>query len=147
MGWGAPAPFPGPASPFPDGAPDRYSTFEYSALTLGATRLAAAAEGDAISVTVTVRNRGEWAAGPSDEVVQVYAVPPAGLRGMSVPRQMLLGFAKVRLAPGEARRVELQLPASRLRLVGLDGRFGLLCGDWTLRVGEGLEAAPLQIYA
>ncbi len=53
----------------------------------------------------------------------------------SVPRQMLLGFVRVKTLPGQTTSAELRVPAKRLRLVGADGKYELQRGDYELFVG------------
>jgi beta-glucosidase len=138
-----------------------YSTFAYSDLALShAVLRAGAADVEAVlTVSVTVYNRGEYAF-PSDEAVLVFAVPhvdetpttpttpvepgpvetsPSKSEAptMAVPRQLLVGFRKVSTMPGGSTRVDVRVPARRLRLVGADGEaFGLLRGRYELRVGS-----------
>ncbi|MDM4762047.1 glycoside hydrolase family 3 C-terminal domain-containing protein [Galbitalea sp. SE-J8] len=59
---------------------------------------------DAVVVAVTVRNTGERV---GSEVVQVYVSDPDA--AVARPDQELTGFAKLELAPGEARRVRIEL--------------------------------------
>ena len=71
---------------------------------------------------------------------------------MSVPRQMLLGFAHVSIEPGQTELVTVAVEAAVLRLVGADGQFVLLPGDYELHVGgrapgpvsEGVVGEPLR---
>ena len=135
-----------------------YATFEYSDVAIGVTpstapigagataRLRAGGGTEALrqelAVSVTVRNRGEFAAAPSAEVVMVFATPRAlHERGVAVPRQTLLGFEKVLLEPGEARRLTMKVPAARLRLVSEAGSHEVLRGLYELHVGG---RAPLD---
>lgn len=78
-----------------------YTTFEYADLDVRRA-------GDVIHVSFTVTNTGERA---GKAVPQVYF----GLEGTSEdrPAKELRGFAKVTLAAGEIRRVELPLPADQ----------------------------------
>ena len=52
-----------------------------------------------------------------------------------MPHQMLLGFEKVRIQPGELRRVTVAVPAARLRLVSAAGEYAILRGRYELHVG------------
>ena len=54
---------------------------------------------------------------------------------MSVPLQMLVGFTKVSILPGESVNVSITVPAKQLRLLGPDRKFSLVRGDYTLHVG------------
>ncbi len=74
----------------------------YTRFALEQPRLSSPAIGvdDTVQATVTVRNVGDR---PGSEVVQVYVRRPHST--IVRPRKELRGFAKVRLAPGEAREV------------------------------------------
>ena len=66
-------------------------------------------KGDAVVFTATVANRGAFAA---EETVQAYVRDLVG--AVSRPKRELKGFAKVALAPGESKTVEISVPRSRL---------------------------------
>jgi beta-glucosidase len=74
------------------------------------TPFAPADGGDRIRAVVAVRNAGDRDA---EELVQLYALPPAGL-AIAAPLRILVGYRRVRLAPGERRSVELEFPLGRL---------------------------------
>lgn len=57
-------------------------------------------------VRLTVTNEGARA---GDEVVQIYVAPPESGGGAARPPKELKGFARVSLAPGEAKRVSIEL--------------------------------------
>lgn len=86
---------------FPFGHGLAYTTFAYADLALSDTVVA---KGEGLVVTLTVANTG-WRAGW--EVVQVYVHAPGATAFR--PDQELRGFAKVWLAPGESRRVDVGL--------------------------------------
>lgn len=60
------------------------------------------------TASVTVRNTGDRAAA---EVVQLYGRDPVA--SVTRPVAQLLGYARVQLAPGEARRVSFDVPVAR----------------------------------
>ncbi len=91
---------------FPFGYGLSYTTFAYSDLELGTD---AFAEGEELSVALTVTNTGERA---GEEVVQLYVAPPIGQRRR--PVRELKRFTKVALEPGESARVEFSLDARAL---------------------------------
>lgn len=91
---------------FPFGYGLSYTTFAYSDLELDTD---AFAEGEELSVALTVTNTGERA---GEEVVQLYVAPPIGQRRR--PVRELKRFTKVALEPGESARVELSLDARAL---------------------------------
>jgi beta-glucosidase len=92
---------------FPFGHGLSYTRFEYADLSVTAHP---ADHEIAMSVRVTITNVGPRR---GQEVVQVYVHDRAGLA--VVPPQELRGFAKVDIAPGEAARVEIDIPRERLR--------------------------------
>jgi beta-glucosidase len=83
---------------FPFGHGLSYTEFAYDGLRV------APGAGDALQVELTIKNVGKR---PGEEVVQIYVAPPAG----AVPRppRELKGYARVALAPGESRAVQLSL--------------------------------------
>jgi beta-glucosidase len=112
---------------FPFGHGLSYGRYAYDNL-----RVSAGAGGVAVSVDVS--NVGDRA---GSEVVQVFVSP-----GGSAPRA-LVGFAKVRLAPGDAVPVSMALPAQDLPTgdveisVGASSRDSRLSTTIKLEAGEG----------
>ena len=90
-----------------------------------------------VTARVRVRNAGDRAA---DELVQLYALAPADLP-IPAPRRLLVGYARVRLAPGEARDVDLAFAAERLAVWDEALRLPGAAADWlhagALRVQPG----------
>jgi beta-glucosidase len=116
----------GPLYPFGHGL--SYTSFAYGDFTIASAQ---AASGGAMEVGVSVRNSGSV---PGDEVVQLYICDEYGC----VPRPLkeLKGFARLRLQPGETRRVTFQLPVNQLafydeemKLVVEPGRIKLMVGS------------------
>ncbi len=95
----------------------------YTGFTYG--KLAAQAVGDEVRVTLDVRNTGSRAGAA---VVQFYVGQPV----CSVPRPVreLKGFAKIELAPGEQRPVELTLPRTAFAFFHPERK------QWTVEPGE-----------
>ncbi len=114
---------------FPFGHGLSYTTFAYAELSLGAQRLR---EGDTLEVSVTVTNTGSR---PGAEVVQLYVHPVAP--GVFRPPQELKAFTKVRLAPGESRRVRLTLDRRAFAVwdAAREG-WGVEPGTYEVRVGS-----------
>ena len=108
-----------------------YTTFEYSDLSVSA---AEAKTGEQLTIACTVKNSGPVA---GTEVVQLYC------RDMyaSVPRPVkeLKGFARVKLQPGESRRVEFHLPVDMLAFYNLDLKLSLEPGDVEIMLGSSSE--------
>jgi beta-glucosidase len=99
-----------------------YTKFDYANL-----RVAPAANG-ALAVTVDVTNAGDR---EGDEVVQLYATPPAARE-----REALCGFNRVHLVKGETKTVTFAVPATALRRWS-EGKkdYAIPSGEWILRVG------------
>eukprot|EP00937_MAST-01D_sp_MAST-1D-sp2_P005234 g5234.t1 len=77
-----------------------------------------------------------------DDVVLLFAAPPgAGTNGR--PRQVLVGFERVRLASGGAATVTLPVHPRHLTLVRSDGSAHVPVGDWVFWANDGRESASL----
>jgi beta-xylosidase len=107
---------PTPAFPFGHGL--SYTTFEWSA---------ASAAG--LDVSVTVTNTGSVGGA---EVVQLYLHDPVAQVVRPVVR--LIGYAKVRLEPGESRQVSFAVPEEVTAFTGLSGRRIVEPGEVELRL-------------
>jgi len=115
-----------PATPlFAFGHGLSYTAFAYSDLTVQGTRTDTPVE-----VAVTVRNTGDRA---GDEVVQLYCRDDAA--SVARPDRMLVGFARVPLDAGHARRVTFTVDSSRLAFYDPDMRFVVEPGSVTFSVG------------
>ena len=116
-----------------------YSHFAYTAapntpilapLTLNASDVQAS-----LNVSVQLQNAGGYAA---DEVVELYVsytpfTAPAAVQ--SIPRTELKAYQRVSIEVGATQLVTFTLMASTLRLVGPDGKMGLLPGVYLIQVG------------
>jgi beta-glucosidase len=103
-----------------------YTTFAYSGLSVQATNTT-----EPIIVSVEVRNTGERA---GDEVVQLYYRDLVA--SVARPQRMLLGFARVFLAPGQTRRVTFTAHPSRLAFYDPSLRFVTEPGAFTFSIGS-----------
>jgi beta-glucosidase len=90
-----------------------YTSFEYANLIISPATTAAP-----IEVSMEVRNVGQRA---GDEIVQLYCRD--NVASVARPDQMLTGFARVRLDPGQARRVTFTVHPSRLAFYDPRMRF------------------------
>jgi beta-glucosidase len=92
--------------------------------------------GSAVRASLTVRNTGRragWA------VPQLYVAQPAAA---GEPPRQLRAFAKLRLGPGEARRVHVTL--GRRAFARWDGGWKVTRGCHTVLAGSNSRAAPLH---
>jgi beta-glucosidase len=105
-----------------------YTTFAYSGLAASAS-----------SVSFTVRNTGRRAGA---EVAQVYAALPVGT---GEPPRRLVAWEKVRLAPGESRKVTLALNPQFLSIFNVaKDDWELVPGTYTIYVGASSRDTPLS---
>ncbi|MFF8452428.1 glycoside hydrolase family 3 N-terminal domain-containing protein [Streptomyces leeuwenhoekii] len=103
-----------------------YTTFDWSDLAVEAVE---APTDGAFSLACTVRNTGER---HGTEVVQLYLHDPVA--SVVQPVQRLIGYTRVPLAPGEARRVHVTVPADLASFTGRDGRRVVEPGELELRL-------------
>ncbi len=116
----------GPTTPlFPFGHGLSYTTFAYDELAVRATTTAAPLE-----VAVRVHNTGTRA---GTEVVQLYVRDDVA--SVARPDRMLVGFARVALAPGERRTVHFVVHPSRLAFFDPAMRFVTEPGTFLVSVG------------
>ncbi|MFD1659556.1 glycoside hydrolase family 3 N-terminal domain-containing protein [Streptomyces caeni] len=83
----------------------------------------------AFRLAFTVRNTGKR---HGTEVVQLYLHDPVA--SVVQPVQRLIGYTRVPLAPGEARRVRVTVPADLASFTGRDGRRVVEPGELELRL-------------
>ncbi|WP_110587989.1 glycoside hydrolase family 3 N-terminal domain-containing protein [Microbacterium suaedae] len=112
-----------------------YTTFSLSELAItDPTDTAGTA-----SIAVTVTNDGHR---DGAQVVQVYVSAPA--YAITRPERQLAGFARVPLAPGESRRVTIEIDLAQLGYTCEDGRFVVDPGEYGVRCGSSSEDLPLE---
>ncbi|QFY10703.1 beta-glucosidase [Nonomuraea phyllanthi] len=109
---------------FPFGHGLSYTRFRYD-------DLAVSHAGGGLSVSFTVANTGRR---EGVEVAQVYLAAPAA-PPVPMPPRALAGFARVRLAPGERRRVTVAVDGRALAYWS-DGRWVTAGGRRTVHVGS-----------
>jgi beta-glucosidase len=131
---------PTPARPFGFGL--GYTTFAHEHLTADAVVTA----GGVFRASVIVRNSGSR---EGTDVVQLYAHDEVA--SVARPVAQLVGFQRVRLAPGEEQRVEFAVPTERLAFTGVDGIRRVEPGRIRLWVGEACDhvetATAIEIVA
>jgi beta-glucosidase len=113
---------------YPFGYGLSYTTFAYSEAKLSASEVHA---GLPATASVAVRNSGKVA---GEEVVQLYVAAP-GDAGVEHPS--LAGFTRVQLAPGESKRVSIDVDPRWISRVDDKGERHIQAGDYTLWLGGG----------
>ncbi|MFP4143536.1 MAG: glycoside hydrolase family 3 N-terminal domain-containing protein [Phycisphaeraceae bacterium] len=106
----------------------------YTSFEIGEPRVSAGpiAEGDVLEVEADVTNTGPRG---GEEVVQLYLEYPEHLPER--PHRALRAFARVKLEPGETRRVTFALPAEKLRFFHPAEERWMLCpGAYAVAVGR-----------
>ncbi|WP_030617981.1 beta-xylosidase/alpha-l-arabinosidase [Streptomyces achromogenes] len=124
-----------PTAAFAFGHGLSYTSFDWDELTVGRAETDSAGE---FSLAFTVRNTGERA---GTEVVQLYLHDPVA--SVVQPVQRLIGYTRVRLAAGEARRVRVTVPADLASFTGRDGRRVIEPGELHLRLAASSAEARL----
>ena len=115
-----------PAFAFGEGL--SYTWVEYSDLRLAAESVAAVGT---VRAELTLRNVGER---PVRETVQAYVSDR--VTSVSWADQELKGFLQVDLAPGEEKRVALEIPVADLAIVDAKGDHVVEPGEFELRIGR-----------
>jgi beta-glucosidase len=116
----------GPLYPFGYGL--SYTTFTYERLTIAPAKQTA---GSSVAVTVDVTNTGTRA---GDEVVQLYLQDV--LSSVITYEQVLRGFERIRLAPGEKRTVSFTLDAEAMQMLNAQMQWVVEPGAFEVRVGS-----------
>lgn len=123
---------------YPFGFGLSYTRFDYQALALESEHIA---QSGSLRLDVQLTNAGERL---GEEVVQAYVSFPTGEK-RARPRKILAAFARVKLAPGETKRVELQIEA---RVLGwydaAQKALSVDSGPYRLWVGPSSEDLPLR---
>jgi beta-xylosidase len=125
-----------PAPLFAFGHGLSYTTFEYADLVLSAPRIPA---DGTVAISCLVRNTGPRAAA---EVVQLYLGDPVAQ--VVRPVRWLAGFARVKLAAGEAKRVVFRVHADRTSFTGMSGDRIVEPGEITVAIGGASDRLPLR---
>jgi beta-xylosidase len=124
------------AAAFPFGAGLGYTTFDWEWAGADATRIPT---DGSVSIALTVRNSGHRSGA---DVVQLYLHDPVA--SVVRPVQRLIGFHKVRLAPGESVTLRATVPADLAAFTGRDGLRIVEPGELVLGFGRSSGDIPLQ---
>ncbi|MCP3767947.1 MULTISPECIES: beta-glucosidase family protein [unclassified Streptomyces] len=103
-----------------------YTEFAWNDLEVEAQE--ASTDGE-FTLALTVRNTGDR---PGTEVVQLYLHDPVA--SVVQPVQRLVGYTRLELDPGEARRIHVTVPADVASFTGRDGRRVVEPGELELRI-------------
>ncbi len=112
---------------YPFGFGLSYTQFAYSGLTLAKEAVKA---GEVLPVHFTLTNTGQVEA---EEVAQVYLSDLEA--SVPVPLHNLVGFQRVRLAPGESKTIEFTVTPEMMMLFDDEGQQRLEPGQFRLTVG------------
>jgi beta-glucosidase len=127
----------GPVTPlFPFGHGLSYTRFEYRDLAFSAVEVGTA---DVIGVACTVVNTGTRL---GEEVVQLYVSDLVA--SVTRPERELRGFARIGLAPGEAKRVEFELPVAQLAFYDVAMQLAVEPGEIGIFVGSSSADVRLE---
>ncbi len=93
----------------------------------------------AIEMTFTVKNTGDIA---GEEIIQLYVNDPAA--SVTRPVKELKGFGKVRLEPGESKKLMFKLPVELLSFFDAAMKMAVEPGDFKLMIGTSSEDIRLE---
>lgn len=123
-----------PTARYPFGHGLGYTTFAWDDVALDADEVPVEGE---VTLSVTVRNTGDRAGA---DVVQLYLSDPVAT--VVRPVRRLVGYARVALEAGEAKRVAFRVSTDLAAFTGLHGRRVIEPGE--LRLALGASSADLR---
>jgi len=112
---------------YPFGYGLSYTKFDYSDLKVNKDHFKA---GDELEFSVKVTNSGQIA---GKEAVLLFISDDVA--SLTPDNRRLRAFDKISLASGESKTVNMKVPASHLAFMGLDNKWRLEEGSFTVRVG------------
>jgi beta-glucosidase len=112
-----------------------YASFEYGDIAASAAEIRA---GETIKISAELRNTGKV---PATETAQLYVRDLVG--NVTRPVRELKGFTRVRLEPGEVKRVEFQLHTDDLAFFGRENTLIIEPGEFHAWIG-GSSGADLR---
>ena len=115
-----------------------YTTFEYANLSMNNE---AATTDKTVTLAFDVTNTGSV---KSDEIAQIYLSPADG--NTNIRPIQLQGFARVSLAPGETKRVEVAMHVEQFGYYSNEGQrqWNIAPGEYTLKVGASSQDIKLS---
>ncbi len=119
---------------YPFGYGLSFTTFQTFDLSLSHDHLSGP---DIVHVNCRVRNTGQVA---GDEVVQIYLRDEAA--SFPIPRHSLVGFRRVRLAPGSETSLKFEIQPEQLACMDDNGRWLVEPGDFIVFAGGGQPGTP-----
>jgi beta-glucosidase len=123
-----------PLYPFGHGL--SYTAFEYRDMMIAPEQVQ---HGENVDISLVVENVGQV---PGEEVVQLYTHDV--LACTPRPVKELKGYQRLKLEPGEARRVTFHLPANQLAFYDLDLKLVLEAGKIEVLVGSSSQDIRLS---
>jgi beta-glucosidase len=135
-GWGKPYVDLDPEPLYEFGFGLSYTQFAYRDLEITPGKIS---RGGRVSVRLEVENSGSRA---GDEVVQLYLRDPVS--SVVTPIKQLRGFQKMRLAPGEKKKVEFLLLPEHLALLNRHLEWEVEPGQFEVMVGSSSKAIHLS---
>ena len=121
---------------YPFGYGLSYTTFGYSDLRISRKQILA---GEKIEVRCTITNTGNRT---GDEVVQLYLNDCYS--SVTTYVQVLRGFERITLSPGESREVVFELDARDMGLLNRENRFVVEPGRFEVQVGASSKDIRLR---
>ena len=117
---------------YPFGHGLSYTSFAYDHLKISV-------EGEKVLVSCTVTNTGDRA---GDEVVQLYLTDEVS--SVTTYTQVLRGFERVTLSPGESRTLQFTLGEQEMGIWDKDMRFRVEPGSFIVRIGASSKDIRLE---
>ena len=132
-----------PTALYPFGHGLSYTSFRWSEVHVGGQVVTGPVEcptDGSLTVALTVANTGDQ---PGTEVVQLYLHDP--IAQVTRPVIRLIGYARVSLQPGQARRVAFDVHADLSSFTGRDGCRVVEPGDLELRLAASSEDVRFRV--
>lgn len=117
---------------YPFGHGLSYTSFAYKDLNISV-------KGETVNVSCTVTNTGDR---EGDEVVQLYLTDDVS--SVTTYTQVLRGFERITLAPGESRTLDFTLGPQEMALWDKDMRFRVEPGSFTVHIGASSKDIRLE---